>query len=193
MRTAVTAVTATLILTCTLISCRSTPPLETARSLSAQIANSLNSGSPDKLKLTLAQHAVLVRSNGPALVGAVPIAASYAKAFKQVGYKVSLLSEQLEQAGNYVVDRGTFAGTLSTADGKSTVPISGEYLHVLTNDLNGGWKFWRGSWTFADPRATSCSDTGARSCCCTSIDADDCVARPNEGCDSTRPISILLP
>jgi ketosteroid isomerase-like protein len=143
--------------------------------------------------VTLTQDAVLVRSSGPALVGADAIAASYAKAFKQVGYKVSLSSEQMEQAGKYVVDRGTFVGTLSTADGKSSVPVSGKYLHVLTDDLNGGWKFWRGSWTFANPRATSCDDTGARSCCCKSIDADDCVARPNEGCGSTYPIPILLP
>lgn len=40
-------------------------------------------------------------------------------------------------------------------------------------------------------QAESCPS--GKSCCCTSITADDCVLRPSTGCGSDRPIPILQP
>lgn len=185
--------TATLIVICTLCACKGKPNTESARSLPGQIANALNSGSADNLGAALAQDAVLIRDNGPALAGSGAVTGAYAKAFQQVGYKVSLSSEQMEAADDLIIDRGRFEGTLHTVDGKVSLPVEGNYLHVLKREWNGDWRVWRGAWTFGNAAATSCSDTGARSCCCKDIGGNDCIARPNEGCSSTYPVPILLP
>lgn len=170
------------------------PGIEGARALPGQFAAALNSASIDQLQRTLTDDAVLVRGNASPLTGRKAITDHYKEAFEQVRYEISFSSEALEPAGDLAVDRGKFAGTLKTVDGKTSVVVSGQYFHILKIDQEGGWSIWRGMWTFAQPiAATSCQDTGARSCCCTDIGGNDCIARPNEGCPSTHPIPILLP
>lgn len=181
-----------LIAVCIMTSCGTKPDIGKARAMPGEIGKALNSGNSDQLKAVLANDAVLVRDNAPTLVGADAIASAYSKAFKQVGYRVSLTSEELNHVGELAVDRGKFEGTLSTPDGKTSVPVSGSYFHVLKSN-GGDWVFWRGSWTFANPTATSCDGTGSRSCCCKDIGGNDCVAAPAGGCPSTHPIPILLP
>jgi len=174
--------------------CSNKPDIDGARAVPGQLSSALNDGSVDQLKTTLADDAVLVRGNARALVGRDAIAGYYDGAFRQIEYKISFSSETLESAGELAIDRGRFEGTLKSTDGKASVPVSGEYFHVLKDEPGSGWKIWRGTWTFATPlEATSCQDTGARSCCCKDIGGNDCVARPNDGCSSTYPVPILLP
>jgi len=127
-------------------------------------ASALNSGRADKLKSTFAKLAVLVRGTEPALVGSDAVAAAYGEAFKQIHYKVSFSPEQREQAGDMVIERRRFDGTLNTLDDKVSVSVSGKYFQILKRQASD-WRFWKGSWTFSDATATSCDATGARSCC----------------------------
>ncbi len=181
------------VLAC-LCACSSRPSIEAARSVSGQIGNALNSSDTDRLGANLMDDAVLVRGNAPTLVGRDAIVASYAAAFKQIGYNVSLLSEAIERADEFVIDRGRLGGTVKSADTKTSEPVLGKYFHILKLETDGAWKVWRAVWTFDNPTAaTSCDQTGARSCCCKDIGGNDCIARPNDGCTSTYPVPILLP
>jgi ketosteroid isomerase-like protein len=188
-----------ILLACSLTSCNkpaTTSNLESARPVTQQINKALNSGDIEQLKSTLADDVVLLRGVTHPISGRDKVVDSYSRAFKQVKYDVSLASDALEPAGEFAIDRGKFTGTLTTLDGKTSAPVKGKYFHVLHLEPGGNWKLWRGVWTFASAMendTTSCSDTGARSCCCKDIGGNDCVARPNDGCSSTYPVPILLP
>jgi ketosteroid isomerase-like protein len=173
--------------------CTNKPDVQAARSISGEIEKALNSKDAEKLKANLADDAVLLLANQTVLAGADAIASRYAGAFKQINYNLSLSSTGIEPAGDLVLDRGSFAGDIKSADGRTTAPVSGKYMHVLKLQA-GRWQIWRAAWEFDKPtEQTSCEKTGTRSCCCKDIGGNDCIARPDNGCTSEFPTSILLP
>ncbi len=174
--------------------CTNKPDVEGARSVSDQVGKALNSKDTEKLKANLADHAVFLLANEPAIVGRDAIVSRYATAFKEIDYNVSLLSKEIEATGEFVLDRGSFKGSIKSTDGRASAPVLGKYLHVLKSQAGGRWKIWRAVWEFDNPvAAQTCSETGTRSCCCKSISGSDCIKRPETGCTTDYPISILLP
>ena len=174
-----------------LSACTGKPNIEEARAVSSQIGKALNARDTGQLQANLAEDAVLTRGNAAALVGRDAIVKQYVAAFQQINYDVTLTSEAIEPAGEYAIDRGRFEGTLKSADGKTSSPVFGKYFHVLKWQPGGNWKVWQAVWTFT--AATSCSATGARNCCCKDIGGNDCIKRPETGCTTDYPLSILLP
>ena len=123
------------------------PNLESARSVSDQIGRAINSKDAGKLKANLADDALFIRANGPA-VSRDDFIYSYENGFKGINYNVSFSSEEIAPAGEFVIARGSFRGDIKSVDGRAAAPVSGKYLHVLKGQPDGSWKIWRGAWEF---------------------------------------------
>jgi ketosteroid isomerase-like protein len=171
-------------------SCANKPDVESARAVSDQVGNALNSKDTEKLKANLTDDAVLLRNNEPPLVGRDAIVSRYAAGFREIDYDISLISEETQPAGELVIDRGRIEGKVKSKDGRTSMPVSGKYFHVLKGSPG---RLWNVVWEFGQPLAkTSCDSTGSRSCCCKDIGGDDCI-KNETGCSGTFPIPILLP
>ena len=174
-----------LVLLVCVCGCTNKPNIEAARSASAQVRDAVASKDTVKLKSSLTDDVIVVRDNGPALVGPDAIA-SYATAIKLKNNDIVLSSEVVEPAGDVVVDRGQFAAKSASAGGPAVA--TGNYVHLLRLQSDGSWKVWRGVWTFGPVTA----DTAK---CCDGVGIGaKCVDQPTSGgCPADTPILVLQP
>lgn len=89
--------------------------------------------------------------NQPALVGRAAVQAMWEETLTDFAIEVSVNVEEVEVAGGWAFERGTFNMKLSPRAGGEPIADTGKYLDVLRQQADGSWKYARVSWNSSQP------------------------------------------
>jgi uncharacterized protein (TIGR02246 family) len=137
------------------------PEAEEAPSTEADVAainevirqweDALNAGDLDRCGAMQADGAIWMPPNGAAIVGKEAILASIQLSFDQSVPEYVFSSEEVEVAGDWAFDRGTYKATITPkAEGEATQDV-GKYLDIFQRQSDGSWKYLYGIWNSDNP------------------------------------------
>ena len=141
--------------------CTPTEPVEEATSTEADVeainrvhddhTTALNDGDTTAYIALLAEGAVLMPPNQPAVIGLAAIKEYRQTEFDQITLEVTRPSEEVEVAGDLAFVRHTYAGTQTPKAGGETTELSGKGITILQRQPDGSWKITRYMWSSDDP------------------------------------------
>ena len=127
----------------------STPPRDTTaettalNALRTQFQTAFNAGDADAVIRSYASDAVLMPSHHGQVTGAEAIRGFFAEFFGQMTPQLTLTSAELQIAGDWAFDRGTYSMTLTPNAGGAPIVDRGKYLVILHRQPDGAWKLTR--------------------------------------------------
>ena len=89
--------------------------------------------------------------NQPALFGKDAVRSMWEDLLTDFAVEVSVSVDEVEVAGQWAFERGTFDMKLSPRAGGSPIEDSGKYLDILRKQPDGSWKYSRVSWNSSQP------------------------------------------
>ena len=111
----------------------------------------LSRGDLDSLMSAYADDVISLPPNQPALVGKAAVQTMWEQALTDFAIEVSVNVEEVEVAGSWAFERGTFKMKLSPRAGGAPIEDTGKYLDVLRQQADGSWKYSRVSWNSSQP------------------------------------------
>ncbi len=151
----------TLLSLLVMAGCTPTEPVEEATSTQADVeainrvhddhTSALNAGDTTAYVALLAEGAVLMPPNQPAIIGVAAIREYRQTEFDQITLEVTRPSEEVEVAGDWAFVRHTYAGTLTPKAGGEPTELSGKGLTILQRQPDGSWKITRYMWSDDNP------------------------------------------
>ncbi|HEU4402152.1 MAG TPA: DUF4440 domain-containing protein [Candidatus Polarisedimenticolia bacterium] len=110
--------------------------------LRERLTAAFNAGDVAAILALWTDDGVALTEDHPPIVGRTALRAYYESLLHEPGVQVSLLSEEVVDAGEWAFDRGTINGTVTRAGHKPVIIIR-KYLLVLRRQPDGGWKIGR--------------------------------------------------
>ena len=111
----------------------------------------LNDGDTTAYIALLAEGAVLMPPNEPAVIGENAIREYRQTFFDQFTLEVTRPSEEVVVVGDWAFVRHTYAGTLTPKAGGEPTEESGKGITILQRQPDGSWKITRYMWSSDDP------------------------------------------
>ena len=111
----------------------------------------LSRGDLDSLMSAYADDVISLPPNQPALVGKAAVQTMWEQTLTDFAIQVSVNVEEVEVAGSWAFERGTFKMKLSPRAGGAPIEDTGKYLDVLRQQADGSWKYSRVSWNSSQP------------------------------------------
>jgi ketosteroid isomerase-like protein len=111
----------------------------------------LSRGDLDSLVSVYAEDVISLPPNQPARVGKAAVQAMWEETLSDFAVEVSVSVEEVEVAGGWAFERGTFNMRLSPRAGDAPIEVTGKYLDVLRQQADGSWKYSRVSWNSSEP------------------------------------------
>jgi ketosteroid isomerase-like protein len=111
----------------------------------------LSRGDLDSLMSVYAEDVISLPPNQPARVGKAAVQAMWEETLSDFAVEVSVSVEEVEVAGGWAFERGTFNMRLSPRAGDAPIEDTGKYLDVLRQQADGSWKYSRVSWNSSEP------------------------------------------
>ena len=148
---------ATLILVCVLLATACSPvgptpeQVETKKTEAVTALNSLrnqfevayNANDASALAALYTEDAVLMPGNQPTASGRQAVEAWFQGTFDQFGPKLTISSEELQVAGDWAFDRGTYTVSLTPKAEGDSMEENGRYVVILHRQPDGTWKVAR--------------------------------------------------
>ncbi len=141
--------------------CTPTEPVEEATSTEADVeainrvhddhTTALNAGDATAYVALLAEGAVLMPPNQPAIIGEDAIREYRQTEFDQISLEVTRPSEEVVVAGDWAFVRHTYAGKQTPKAGGEPTELSGKGITILERQPDGSWKIARYMWSGDDP------------------------------------------
>jgi len=141
--------------------CTPTEPVEEATSTEANVeainrvhddhTTALNAGDATAYVALLAEGAVLMPPNQPAIIGEDAIREYRQTEFDQITLEVTRPSEEVVVAGDWAFVRHTYAGKQTPKAGGEPTELSGKGITILERQPDGSWKIARYMWSGDDP------------------------------------------
>jgi ketosteroid isomerase-like protein len=111
----------------------------------------LSSGDLDRVMSVYADDVISLPPNQAALVGKAAVQSMWEETLTDFAVEVSVDVEEVEVAGGWAFERGTFNMKLSPRAGGAPIADTGKYLDVLRQQADGSWKYSRVSWNSSQP------------------------------------------
>ncbi|KPK83172.1 MAG: hypothetical protein AMS25_00780 [Gemmatimonas sp. SM23_52] len=102
----------------------------------------------------VADDAVFMPPDEPAIVGVQAIAAWYRNAYHQVDFEMTHEPLEVDAAGDHIIHRGNATGTMTPEGGGEPIPLDNKYLMVLKKQPDGSLKLWRACFNSNAPPPT---------------------------------------
>ena len=141
--------------------CTPTEPVEEATSTEADVeainrvhddhTTALNAGDATAYVALLAEGAVLMPPNQPAIIGEDAIREYRQTEFDQITLEVTRPSEEVVVAGDWAFVRHTYAGKQTPKAGGEPTEFRGKGITILQRQPDGSWKIARYMWSGDDP------------------------------------------
>ena len=111
----------------------------------------LGRGDLDGVMGSYADDVISLPPNQPALFGKDAVRSMWEDLLTDFAVEVSVSVDEVEVAGQWAFERGTFDMKLSPRAGGSPIEDSGKYLDILRKQPDGSWKYSRVSWNSSQP------------------------------------------
>ena len=98
------------------------------------------------------EDAILMPPEKPAAAGRQAIEAVFRTTFDRFSAKLNIAFDEIEIAGDWAFERGSYALTLTPKAGGEPIQETGKYLMILRTDSDGSWKLARDIWNADWPR-----------------------------------------
>ena len=95
--------------------------------------------------------AVSMPPNREALIGRQAITDDMVTMFEGMGAELTISSEEVEVAGDWAFDRGTYAMKLTPKGDGDPMEDKGKYIVILEKQADGSWKLAREVWNSDHP------------------------------------------
>ncbi len=115
--------------------------------------SALTKGDLDSLMSVYADDVIMLPPNQPQRVGKASVRSMWEEVLNDFAVEVSVAVEEVEVAGQWAFERGTFVMKLSPRAGGAPIEDTGKYLDVLRQQPDGSWKYTRLSFNSSQPAA----------------------------------------
>lgn len=109
----------------------------------------------EELLSYVADDAVLMPPDEPAVIGVQAIAAWYRNAYDQVDFEMTHEPLEVDAAGDLIIHRGNATGTMTPASGGEPIRFDNKYLMVIRRQPDGSLQVWRVCFNRNAPPPTS--------------------------------------
>ena len=89
--------------------------------------------------------------NHEALIGRQAITDDTGAMFEGMSAELTLSSEEVEVAGDWAFDRGSYTMKMTPKGDGEPMEEKGKYIVILQKQTDGSWKFAREVWNSDDP------------------------------------------
>ena len=97
------------------------------------------------------ESAVSMPPNREALIGRQAITDDTAAMFEGMSAELALSSEEVELAGDWAFERGSYTMKLTPKEDGEAMEEKGKYIVILQKQTDGSWKLAREVWNSNDP------------------------------------------
>ena len=123
--------------------------------LRSDYQSSFNSNDASAAAAHFTETAVSMPPNHEALIGRQAITDDMVAMFEGMGAELTISSEEVEVAGDWAFDRGTYTMTLTPKGDGDPMEDKGKYIVILEKQADGSWKLAREVWNSDNPLAGS--------------------------------------
>jgi ketosteroid isomerase-like protein len=116
-----------------------------------EATTALSKGDLASVMSVYADDVISLPPNQPARVGKAAVQSLWEETLTDFAVEVSVNVEEVEVAGGWAFERGTFDMKLSPRAGGAPIEDTGKYLDVLRQQADGSWKYARVSWNSSQP------------------------------------------
>jgi uncharacterized protein (TIGR02246 family) len=119
---------------------------ETIRTSVAQFVVAWNAGNDATLGTLVAEDAVLMEPDSPAIEGRDAILATMAEGYDIALMQQSATTDEVIVMGDYAYARGTWNLDLTSAATEDMGPENGKWSTLFRRGPDGAWQIWRWMW-----------------------------------------------
>jgi len=112
-----------------------------------------NDGDVERWIGLVAEDAIFMPMNAPALVGRDALQSFYVDWFAQFIVGLTHSAEEIMVSGDLAFARGTVAITLTPREGGDVTQDERKYIEIFQRQTDGSWKYWRAIWNSDNPPA----------------------------------------
>jgi uncharacterized protein (TIGR02246 family) len=123
--------------------------------LRSDYQSAFNSNDASAAAAHFTETAVSMPPNHEALSGRQAITDDMVAMFEGMGAELTISSEEVEVAGDWAFDRGTYTMKLTPKGDGDPMEDKGKYIVILEKQADGSWKLAREVWNSDNPLAGS--------------------------------------
>ncbi|MFO7587809.1 MAG: nuclear transport factor 2 family protein [Gemmatimonadota bacterium] len=123
-----------------------TPDPETVRAVVAQFVSSWNAADFATMRAMVAEDAVLMQPDGPALEGREAILATISGNYDPALFQQTATVDEIAFVGELAYARGTWKTEPIAGAGPDTGSANGKWSVLYRPTPDGGWQAWRWMW-----------------------------------------------
>ncbi|MDA2928036.1 SgcJ/EcaC family oxidoreductase [Acidobacteria bacterium AH-259-G07] len=120
--------------------------LDAIDSLRDEFLTAHNANEASRLAALYTDGAVLMPPNEESVTGKQGVESWYQANFDQFTAELTLSSEEVEVAGDWAFDRGTYTITLTPKDDGEPIEDNGKYIVILQKQPDNSWKITHAIW-----------------------------------------------
>lgn len=129
--------------------------LEAISDLREEYVAAYDAGNLERVVINFTDDAMLMPPNEPAAAGYEAIESWFQGAFEEFTAELTVSSEEVEVAGEWAFDRGTYTATFTPKAGGEPTEENGNYIAILKKQPDGSWKIALDIWNSDRPVAPS--------------------------------------
>ncbi len=125
--------------------------LEAISNLREEYVAAYSAGNLERLMINFTVDAMLMPPNEPAAAGYEAIESGFQDAFEEFTAELTVSSDEVEVAGQWAFERGTYTLTLTPKAEGEPIEDNGKYIDILQKQPDGSWKYARDIWNSDNP------------------------------------------
>ena len=128
-----------------------TPPEAIIRTLHKQANVALSQGDLESVMAVYSDDVISMPPNQPPLHGKAAVRSMWESVLEGFSIDSTVSVEEVEVAGAWAFERGTYKMTLKPKGGGELIEDEGKYLDIVRQQPDGDWKYARVSWSSSRP------------------------------------------